>query len=425
MPRSDARLILAGNIPNPLEGIAEGREIKTRNKLLDLATQSNEFQLESAKEDREASKQSAGKLARATDFAIDTLKLKTFVDNEDMPGAVRHLQKRLQQLESTGRDTKDTELRLQLLNQGQGGALASQLESDLVEGQQAGIIEPVGNAASPSQKSTPFRVTRPDGSQVVVTPTFDPNSNSVELIETPFEGSVQSSLGETPAERQRREELTAGGKRTNVIDADLSRSDQTAGAAAEQARQVEAARQEAQVAAIPEKVQAQFEAEFAAEAPKRIQAANSSIARIDGVMEEANLAIQDISGSTTGIQGQALRNVAGTSAFALARKIDTIQANLSFDRIAEMRKNSPTGGALGQVSERELSLLGAAVVSLDQANSEEEVRRAFEKVLTHYNNWKAVISGQVDADEALLDGQPQTTQPQTETFDDGTTVTFN
>ena len=184
----------------------------------------------------------------------------------------------------------------------------------------------------------------------------------------------------------------------------LSTIEQEVDAASALAGATETAKQEAQIQAIPEKVKVQFNADFKAEAPKRIRAINDAIARIDSVMEEAQLAIDDIGITTTGLLGSINRKIAGTTAFALARKIETIQANLSFDRIAEMRKNSPTGGALGQVSERELVLLGAAVVALNQANSETEVNRAFTKILFHYNNWKAVLTGQKDAALLLQEG---------------------
>lgn len=205
----------------------------------------------------------------------------------------------------------------------------------------------------------------------------------------------------------------------NIVDKEsggtipLSTPEGEIGAAADKASAVETAKQEAQISAIPEKVQAQFKADFKAGAQSRIRAANDAISRIDSVMEEAQLAIDDIGVTTTGLLGSINRRIAGTTAFALARKIDTIQANLSFDRIAEMRKNSPTGGALGQVSERELSLLGAAVVALDQANNEEEVKRAFTKILFHYNNWKSVLTGQSDADALLREPDlTESTEPQ-------------
>ena len=75
-----------------------------------------------------------------------------------------------------------------------------------------------------------------------------------------------------------------------------------------------------------------------------------------------------------------------------------------FYRSAEKRKKSPTCGAVGQVTERELVLRGASVVALNQSNSEQEVKRAFTKILFHYNNWKAVLTGQIDADEMLKEG---------------------
>ena len=49
--------------------------------------------------------------------------------------------------------------------------------------------------------------------------------------------------------------------------------------------------------------------------------------------------------------------VPGTEAQATAAKLDTIKANIGFDKLQKMRDASPTGGALGQVSERELGFL--------------------------------------------------------------------
>jgi hypothetical protein len=50
---------------------------------------------------------------------------------------------------------------------------------------------------------------------------------------------------------------------------------------------------------------------------------------------------------------------------SLARAYETIGAYTAFDRLQRMREASPTGGALGAVSERELSLLQNAYGSLD------------------------------------------------------------
>lgn len=56
-----------------------------------------------------------------------------------------------------------------------------------------------------------------------------------------------------------------------------------------------------------------------------------------------------------------------TRARALRSALDTIKANLAFDRLQQMRDESETGGAVGNVTERELELLGSTVASLDTA----------------------------------------------------------
>jgi hypothetical protein len=64
--------------------------------------------------------------------------------------------------------------------------------------------------------------------------------------------------------------------------------------------------------------------------------------------------------------------IPGTPQYDLKTTLDTIKANVGFDQLQQMRDNSPTGGALGQVSERENTLLQAVLGSLDQAQSLEQ-----------------------------------------------------
>ena len=69
---------------------------------------------------------------------------------------------------------------------------------------------------------------------------------------------------------------------------------------------------------------------------------------------------------TAGMSGAALSKVPGTPAYTIARDLETIRANIGFDRLQSMRDNSPTGGALGNVSNFESALLQATQGSLDQ-----------------------------------------------------------
>ncbi|MCA3704247.1 MAG: hypothetical protein INF12_14590 [Methylobacterium sp.] len=77
---------------------------------------------------------------------------------------------------------------------------------------------------------------------------------------------------------------------------------------------------------------------------------------------------------TTGAVGGVLSGVGGTAARDVAGLLDTIKANTAFDKLAEMRKASPTGAALGSVTERELALLSAVRGNLEQSQSDAQLR---------------------------------------------------
>ncbi len=88
---------------------------------------------------------------------------------------------------------------------------------------------------------------------------------------------------------------------------------------------------------------------------------------------------------TTGFGGTLTAAIPGTPAFDLRRDVETLLANAGFDRLQEMRDNSPTGGALGSVTERELGLLQSAAQSLMASQSKEQFLRnleSFERIRT-------------------------------------------
>ena len=80
-----------------------------------------------------------------------------------------------------------------------------------------------------------------------------------------------------------------------------------------------------------------------------------------------------------------LKGVPGTDAKAVDAILTTIKANIGFAELNDMRKASPTGGALGQVSERELMFLQSVIGSLDQAQSKEDVLRVLGDIEYWYN----------------------------------------
>ena len=76
-----------------------------------------------------------------------------------------------------------------------------------------------------------------------------------------------------------------------------------------------------------------------------------------------------------------------TDARALANEVNTIKANLGFDRLRQMREESKTGGALGQVAVKELERLESAVAGLDTGLSAPKVREQLDRVQRHYDKW--------------------------------------
>lgn len=120
-----------------------------------------------------------------------------------------------------------------------------------------------------------------------------------------------------------------------------------------------------------------------------------------GNINQIKNAIENSTLPTTGLGGQILRNIGGTAALDINKLIDPIQASIGFDRLQRMREASPTGGALGQVSERELDLLMATLSSLDQAQSEEQFLQSLNKVETRYKN--IIKKFNVYPEEAMLE----------------------
>ena len=94
-----------------------------------------------------------------------------------------------------------------------------------------------------------------------------------------------------------------------------------------------------------------------------------------------------MSRTTAGLAGRFLGWT--ESATDLERTLDTVKANLGFDRLQQMRNESKTGGALGQVAVKELDRLEASRASLDRAQSPEQLKKNLDNVYEAYSRWKA------------------------------------
>lgn len=98
----------------------------------------------------------------------------------------------------------------------------------------------------------------------------------------------------------------------------------------------------------------------------------------------------------TGFTGARLRGWEGSAAYDIAQKLKTVDANLAFAELQKMRDNSPTGGALGQVTEKELDLLRSTVANLDPNQSQAEFLAALKRARDSYTG----MLGRVDPEIA-------------------------
>lgn len=90
--------------------------------------------------------------------------------------------------------------------------------------------------------------------------------------------------------------------------------------------------------------------------------------------------------TATGLFASVVRNIPATQAYDAQAVVDTIIANAGFDQLAQMRRESPTGGALGQVTERELQFLQRTIANLDLNQSPERVMRQIENFERNYKD---------------------------------------
>ena len=117
--------------------------------------------------------------------------------------------------------------------------------------------------------------------------------------------------------------------------------------------------------------------------------------RITSAIAGTTAILDDYPAWRTAGQGPALiRTIPGQFAEAallqpernLRARIDQLKADVAFERLQQMREESPTGGALGNVSNVELNLLQSTLGSLDTIQDPEQLREALENVQKHYVN---------------------------------------
>lgn len=104
------------------------------------------------------------------------------------------------------------------------------------------------------------------------------------------------------------------------------------------------------------------------------------------VLDEIKLAKPLVGDETTGVWASTkdLPLVGpSTKSGQLAQRLKTIKANIGFDELQQMRENSPTGGALGQVAVQEIDFLQSVLGSLEQAQTSADLNYNINRLETY------------------------------------------
>ena len=133
---------------------------------------------------------------------------------------------------------------------------------------------------------------------------------------------------------------------------------------------------------------------LSAEDNKKLEREAESIIKARDTIGFIEEALPLISRASTGnVFAQGTQFLAGTPAYALEAALKPIRARIGFDELTRMRQMSPTGGALGQVSNFENQLLQATKGSLEIGTPIETMRR---NLLNYRDAQMAMIHGIVD-----------------------------
>lgn len=138
-------------------------------------------------------------------------------------------------------------------------------------------------------------------------------------------------------------------------------------------------------------------ADIAATQQATVQAVQQGATTADTVLGSVSKALGQVNSISSGFLGGSTSAIPGSPSKNLQSTIATIKSNLAFTELAKMRASSPTGGALGQISDKEEELLSSTVANLDVGQSPTQLRANLQQVQTHYVNYLQSLGYGYDA----------------------------
>lgn len=129
-----------------------------------------------------------------------------------------------------------------------------------------------------------------------------------------------------------------------------------------------------------QKQDAQVASELQAAKPKRQAALRDAEANVSTLIKELGDIEKEVGASTVGLVGAASASVPGTPAYDFNVRLQGIASRIATQALQKMREASPTGGALGNTSDKDLDLLRDQAGALRQGLSEREFLRAIDRI---------------------------------------------
>lgn len=141
--------------------------------------------------------------------------------------------------------------------------------------------------------------------------------------------------------------------------------------------------QDARAEAKERREQGKYDAEMGEKAEKRQRQEEQGRTSADGMLEDI-AAIRGLAAGSTlpvfGPGGMASRRIPGTNAYNANRLLESLKGRVAFDSLQRMRAASPTGGALGAVSDAEQEMLKNSVAALDPNMSPDQLERSLQRI---------------------------------------------
>lgn len=129
----------------------------------------------------------------------------------------------------------------------------------------------------------------------------------------------------------------------------------------------------------------------------KTQAIQQQAGQADTVLTAVGKAMKQVNPLSSGFLGGVSSAVPSSPSNNLQATISTIKSNLAFTELAKMRASSPTGGALGSISDKEEELLSSTVANLGVNQSTAQLKDNLQQVQTHYVNYLQSLGYGYDA----------------------------